>query len=235
MAVKSSHSGSRVLAVLEAIANQQPIGVRALGRLLDVDKSAIQRALATLSEEGWIRTFNEPPVRWELTERILTVAQAAQGNSDLRQRVRPVLERLRDDTGETILLTALSLKNFVIVDVIESRQVLRMVPHVGDVVSVHNTATSRAILPFMNPARQIALLGRDPDQALTERFEQTLQRGFAISVGEINPGSTCVAAPILDLNGYPIAAIVVCGLTERLAPPLYDQIGEMLVQAARAV
>jgi IclR family acetate operon transcriptional repressor len=141
VAIKRSHSGSRVLAVLEAIASHQPIGVSALARLLDEDKSAMQRTLMTLADEGWIRAVRELPVRWEVTARILAVANAAQGNNDLRQRARPFLEKLRDDSGETVLLVLPDQQNFVIADVAESREILRLVPSIGDVVSARNTAT----------------------------------------------------------------------------------------------
>ena len=43
MAVKWSQSASRVLAVLEKIAEYQPVGISQLVRLLDADKSAVQR------------------------------------------------------------------------------------------------------------------------------------------------------------------------------------------------
>lgn len=232
MAVKRSHSGSRVLVVLEAIASHQPIGVRALARLLDEDKSAVQRALVTLADEGWIRAISEPPMRWEVSDHILAVAYAAHGSDDLRRRARPVLERLRDETRETVLLVVPDVKSFVIADVIESHQMLRMVPHIGYLVAVRNTASSRALLPFLPAERQIALLGAEPDSQLLEDFELTRAQGYAVSEGEINPSVTNVAAPIFNFDGYPAGAIVVCAPSERLTPPLYAAIGAMVVRVA---
>lgn len=233
MSVKRSQSGSRILAVLEAIASHQPIGVRALARVLDEDKSAIQRALATLADSGWIRLTRDPPARWEVTAHILTVAHAALGSNDLRQRARPILERLRDETGETVLLAVPDIRNFVVADVIESRQMLRMVPHVGIVVSALNTATGRAMLPFMNRERQISLLGAEPDAQQLESFESTRARGYAVSEGEINVAATNLAAPIFEFDGTPTAAIVICGPKERLPPSRYDALGAQIIGAAR--
>ena len=233
MAVKRSHSGSRILSVLEAIASQQPIGVSALARLLDEDKSAIQRALMTLADEGWIRTVSEPPTRWELTAHILAVAYAAHGSNDLRRRARPLLERLRDDTGETVLLVLPDAKNFVIADVIESRQMLRMVPDIGDVIAPRNTATGRALLAYMARAAQIDMLGAEPDAQLLAGFAATRACGYAISEGETNPLATNIAAPIFENDGSAVAAIVVCGPRERISPSLHDTIAETLLRAAR--
>lgn len=233
MAVKRSHSGSRILSVLEAIASQQPIGVTALARLLDEDKSAIQRALMTLADAGWIRTVSEPPTRWELTAHILAVAYAAHGSNDLRRRARPILERLRDDTNETVLLALPDIKKFVIADVIESRQMLRMVPDIGDVIAPRNTATGRAMLAFMQREQQIDMLGGEPEHALLDGLVLTRERGYAISEGETNPLATNIAAPIFEMDGNVVAAIVVCGPRERLQADTHAGIGAALLQATR--
>lgn len=233
MSVKRSHSGSRVLTVLEAIASHQPIGVRALARLLDEDKSAVQRALVTLADEGWIRALSEPPMRWEVSDHILAVAYAAHGSDDLRRRARPALERLRDETRETVLLVVPDVKSFVIADVIESRQMLRMVPHIGYLVAARNTASARALLPFMEAERQIALLGAEPERELLDDFELTRARGYAISAGEINPLATNLAAPIFNFDGRPAGAVLVCAPSERLTPSLYDAVGTILIRVAQ--
>ena len=104
MAVKWSQSASRVLAILEKIAAYQPVGITELARLVDADKSAVQRALMTLARDGWIRVAPGKARRWEVTERIQALAHLALGSHDLRHRARPVLQALRDKTGESVLL-----------------------------------------------------------------------------------------------------------------------------------
>jgi IclR family acetate operon transcriptional repressor len=233
VAVKRSHSGSRVLTVLEAIAGHQPIGIRALGRLLGEDKSAIQRAVMTLADAGWIRMARQPPARWEVSARILAVAHTAQGSHDLRRRARPLLEQLRDETRETLLLVVPDVQCFVIADVVESRQVLRMVPHVGTIVDARNTATGRALLPFMDAAQQSALLGSEPDAALVRGFASTREHGYAVSDGETNPSALNIAAAIVEYDGSPAGAIVLTAPRERVPAPLQERFGRTLAAAAQ--
>ena len=233
LSVKRSQSGSRVLNVLETISVHQPIGVRALGRLLEEDKSAIQRALMTLADDGWIRPTREPQIRWELTARILTVANNAQGNNDLRKRARPMLERLRDECGETVLLVLPDLQQFVIADVIESRQVLRMVPELGYPVAARNTSTGRAMLPHLDKPRWLALLGSEPDAAMLASFEATRRLGYAISDGEINPAASSIASAILERDGSAIGAVVVTAPKERIDASALASIGKLVALTAR--
>src|SRR5437016_10707192 len=82
MAVKHVQSATRVLATFEALADHQPVGVGALARVLDDDKSAVQRALMTLAEAGWIRRTPADRTRWEVTTRVLALAHGAQRRSE---------------------------------------------------------------------------------------------------------------------------------------------------------
>ncbi len=102
MAVKRIKSAAKLLATFEAIAEHQPIGVGALARLLDADKSAQQRAIMSLADEGWIQAAPGEPTKWETTARIYVLAHLAQGHSGLRQRARVRLDALRSRTGESI-------------------------------------------------------------------------------------------------------------------------------------
>ena len=235
MAVKRSQSASRVLAVLEGIARHQPIGVSELARLLGADKSAIQRAIMTLADDGWIRAATGAPSKWQLTAHILAVAHMGHMSNDLRQRARSALEALREESGETVLLVVPDMRRFVVIDALESRQLLRTVPHIGLGVSVRQSATSRAVLPYMTREQQIDLLGQPPDAAMLAQFAATLKRGYSVSDGDVIAGSTNVAAPILEVDGRPVGAVVVSGPSERLTTKHQRKVGAMVLQTARSL
>ena len=232
MTVKRSRSGSRVLAVLEAIARRQPVGVSALARELATDKSAVQRTIMTLADTGWIHPAAGVPTRWQLTARILAVAHMAHSGNDLRQRARATLESLRDECGETVLLTVQDMLGFVVIEAIESRHMLRTVPHVGMAVPARGSATARAMLPYMTLERQIQLLGKPPDAALLEEFAATRKRGYSVSDGEVSAGATTIAAPILEVDGRPSAAVAVSAPSGRMPRSNQVKIGAMVCQAA---
>ena len=235
MTVKRSRSATRVLTVLEGIAQHQPVGVSELARLLADDKSAVQRAIMTLADSGWISACDGTPRRWQLTARLLTLAHTALGGNDLLVRCRGTLESLRSETGESVLLTAPDVNSFVVIDALESRQMLRTVPTVGMPIPVRGSATSRAILPYMSREEQTALLGSEPDAALLKHFAATLTKGYGVNDGDILPGSTNLAAPIFGLGGKPEAAIVVSAPSDRLPPEEHDRVGHIVAQAARSL
>lgn len=235
MAVKRSQSAARVLAVLEGVARDQPVGVSELARALSADKSAVQRAIMTLADEGWIRAASATPGKWQLTAHILAVAHVGRMSNDLRQRARGALEALRDESGETVLLVVPDIRRFVVVEALESKQLLRTVPNIGLDVEARKSATSRAILPHMTPQAQVELLGGPPDARELAEFAATLKRGYSVSIGDVVAGSTNIAAPILEVDGRPVGAVVVSGPSERLTKKKLRRIGAMVLQTARSL
>lgn len=234
MPVKRSQTASRVLAVLEGIARNQPIGVSELARQLDADKSAIQRDIMTLADAGWIHSASGAPSKWRLTAHLLALAHMGTMSNDLRKRARSALEALRDASGETVLLSVPDIRRFVVIDALESRHMLRTVPQIGLSVPVRGSATSRAILPYMTREQQTEFLGKPPDARLLADFEVTLESGYSISEGDVVEGSTNIAAAILEM-GQPVGAVVVSGPSERLTAMRHRKIGDMVLQTARGL
>ena len=232
MAVKTSQSGARILSALERIAQHQPVGVSDLARLLDTNVAAAQRAIATLAEEGWIRPAPERPVRWELTAHIHTVAQHAYGSHDLRRRARGALEQLWRETGESVLLIVPDDGKFIVIDVLESQHFLRSAPPVGLVVPPRASATAWAMLPYMRSEQQLAYLGTPPDESMAREFAETVARGYAISRGDVFAGSTNLAAPIFEMDGQPIGAVLISVPNDRAGPGEEARPGAMAVATA---
>jgi IclR family acetate operon transcriptional repressor len=233
--VKRSQSAARVLSVLELIASRQPIGASALAKLLDEDKSAVQRALMTLADAGWIRVAPEPPTRWELTAHVFTIAHLPHSGEDLRRRARRALEALRDETGETVFLAIPDVARFVVIEVAESRHALRMALRNGEIVPVRESATGRAVLPYLSRERQAAMLGGSPATADLDAFAATRERGYGLSVGDVMQGSTNLAAPIFDSDGQPFASVGVSGPSDRITPERHAEIGARLAETARSL
>ena len=222
-----------MLAVFEAIARDQPIGVSALARQLDVDKSAVQRDLMTLADANWIRSVAGSGGQWELSPHILTLARPPHSNDNLRLRAAPILEHLRRETGETAYLAVQDGDRFVVLSAAESHHLLRMVPAVGLVIPMQGSATARAVLPFLVEDAQARLLGTPLTPALREEFAETLARGYAVNDQEVVSGAVAMASAILGPGGIPLGSLVLTAPAERLPPDRREHIGAVLRDGAR--
>lgn len=234
MAVKGSSTAARVLTVFEAVAAHQPVGVAELSRQLCIDKSAVQRALVTLADQGWIQAGNDQPTRWETTPRILNIAHSSRAEVDRRHTIQLALERLSTQTGETALFNEPDGSQLVVSQLSESRQQLRMAPRIGTVVPARDSATGRVLLPFLAREQQIELLGAHPDADLRAILDQHRTLGYAVS-SDPNGPSTTIAAPVFDVDGRPIGAVAISGPTERMPAASHPELAELVRKAAKAL
>jgi len=231
MAVKGSSTAARVLVVFEAVAANQPVGVAALSRMLQIDKSAVQRALVTLAEQGWIQARGDQLTAWEATPHIVNIAHSCRGKTGLRQRIQQTLDELAAATGETAIFNEPDGPRLVVSQVSESRQQLRMVPRIGAIVPARDSATGRVLLPFLSLARQTELLGGPPDARFSASLEECRNRGYAAS-SEVDEPSMTIAAPVFDLDGRPIGAVAISGPAERMQPDSHRRLAEHVCRAA---
>ncbi|WP_430334495.1 IclR family transcriptional regulator [Rhodococcus sp. ACT016] len=232
ISVKTLGTLARGLRVVEAIAEHQPIGLTDLSRVLDEDKSALQRTLATLHDAGWIRPLPDSPPRWEVSVKPLVVAGRALTSSPLPARARPLLGSLRDATGETAHLALVDQSTIAVVDVAEGKQIVRTALQVGQVHPPETSAAGRAICAQLAPDTRAALAS-DPAALLTDdEYTQIRTRGWSLCEGAVQPGSTSIGAAVLDSSGNPIGAVIVSGPDTRLTPDRYAEIGALVRDTA---
>ena len=235
MSVKPVQSTLRALKALELIAQHQPLGVADLARRLEADKSNVQRTLITLAHAGWIQPVPDGPTRWALTNRVLTVASHVHATSGLEQLIRPLMVSLRDETDETVICAIADVDRVVITNVVESLQVVRSSPPVGFEVPTEASASGRALLASMDRAARDRLAGRVLGRADHLSLDAVRERGWSLNAEDVAPGSTSVGAAVLDASGFPIAAIAVSALSERMPPAEQDRVGELLRDRVQAL
>jgi DNA-binding IclR family transcriptional regulator len=125
--------------------------------------------------------------------------------------------------------------HFVVIDALESSQVLRMAPAIGLVTKIHGSATARAVLPYLDLPEQTRLLGVEPDGAVLEQFAATIARGYAVNDGDIVAEAIAIASAILDKDEQPLGALVLTGPSKRLDPARREELGLTLISAARSL
>ena len=71
------------------------------------------------------------------------------------------------------------------------------------------------------------------------QFDATLaevrRSGFAVDRGEALDGVHCVASPILDHQGFPVAALTVTGPADRIPISAFSRLGEAVKQHAAEI
>jgi IclR family acetate operon transcriptional repressor len=239
-------SVTRSLRILEAVAQHQPVTVGELTKLFGLPKSTVQRTLITLSEAGWLRANRKDTTRWEIGVRVLAVRPAALQGSSLFAAAREPMIRLRDKVNETIHLSVPdALQCMVVVDRVDCDHAVRTYHEIGDTSPLHATATGRAVLANLPAADVDELIDRgldsysestltDPSELRTE-LKRVRANGYSVNRNQYRPDVCAIAAPILDADGTPLAAVAISMPASRYDPARLPELGRLVTETVAEV
>src|SRR5579883_3149880 len=211
-------TADRTLDIFESFARRQrPITVSELARELALPTSTCFGLVRTLVDRGFLY-YLRPRGPFYPTRRLRHVAEAIGHHDPIAQNVRPLLEALRDATGETVILGKLQGLGVVYLEIVESRQAVRYTMTVGAVRELHASSIGKAILAAMDQEPRDRLLAKLKYPKITEHtirsraqyvksLEEGRKRGYWTNVGESSPDVMGVALSVRlfgDLYGINI-------------------------------
>ena len=154
---------------------------------------------------------------------------------DLARLSRPVLDRVGEETGETVNLGVVRGERVVHVAQVDSRYLLGTRDWTQVQVPSHASALGKVLFAFGALPMPEGPLTRLTDRtlanarALAGHCELVRARGFATTIDELELGLSGAAAPVRDGQGEVVAALGVSGPTTRLHQRL-EELGHYLSQ-----
>jgi DNA-binding IclR family transcriptional regulator len=199
-----SQSVRRAARILDAIA-ATPKTVAELATEFGLHRSTMFRELQTLEDVGYARRRADGS--YVLAFHLVSLAQVALENLDLRQAASAHVRELHEVVGNTLHVAALIDDTIVYVDKVEDHGGVRMYSRIGSRVLPHCTGVGKAILADLDGARRDAVLaGTDwtPHTARTitsrvdldAELDAVTARGWAVDDAEFEDFVNCVAVPI---------------------------------------
>jgi IclR family transcriptional regulator, pca regulon regulatory protein len=243
--VQSLAKGFRVL---EAFTSQEPeLTMAEVARLAGIDNATAFRFLNTLVEIGYVDRVPDTR-KFRLALKVLDLGFNAIARSDLRTRARPILRGLVGEINEAASIGVLDRADVIYVERIQAGLArLGVDIRIGNRVPAYSSAIGHAILAWHARADQISILESQPRRQLTAttttdldtllaRLEQVKRRGYAISDQETVSGLYVLAAPILDIDGIPLAGLSIAAPAFQTNLRDFEAAGAKLVmQAAQAL
>lgn len=235
-------SVTRFASVLRAIAgNPRGLTLSELSEAVELPRSTLHRLLRALEQEGLVA---RAPLRYG--PGTLLTRLGAETNRTLRDELRPVLQRLSADTGETVDLAVLDGRGVRFIEQIPGPHRLRAVSAVGDLFPLHCTANGKALLASLPRREATALLGRlqphTPNTitlktALWTELDTAARNGVAYDREEHTVGICAVGAVVFDPFG-PVGAITIPLPTSRFIgreEMLATQVAEAAVEGSTRI
>lgn len=230
---KGSQSIDRAAELLSLVVRADgPVSYTDLVDKTDLARSTVSRLLQALERNGLVdrnrdgmftsgALFAHYASRFDTIERLAATAQ-------------PVLERIADETSETVNLGVPRGDTVVQIAQIDSTFVLGATNWIDIDVPPHCSALGKVLYAYdAIPLPKGRLAGRTPStvgtaSALRRQLGTIRREGFAVTRGEFEEGLDALAAPVRDSNGAVLAAIGISGPSFRLGES-HPQLGKLLV------
>ncbi len=213
----------RTIRVLQYLGDdiRDECGVTEISKGVGLPKATVYRILTALSIHRFVEK-NAETGRYRLSWGIFEVGNKVPGVIHLKSVARPEMARLCQVTHETVNLAVRDGVDAVLIDKVDSDQLLRLDLEIGRREPLHATALGRVLLCEDTHESLLALFGGDTLRALTPRTVTTLSgleaslaevraRGYAVDNEEFAVNVRCVGAAIRDHAGHIVAAVSVSG------------------------
>lgn len=236
-----SRSVRRALEILALIAaRDEPLSVAEIVTALQIPKSTTYELVRTLGDAGYVERMGRQGNLF-LGRKLFELGMQYRAKVDLLEEGSPIVEALRDATGETVQFSVLDDRMMLVLMKEEGNQPLRIVTRVGSRVPVNWSAAGRLLVSDLDDDALRLLLrdtvsqspaGRaitDP-AALVQQIRKFRRQGYAIEINEANEHAGCVAAPVIDASGRCVAALSIVAPEQRLRREDRDK----LIAAVRA-
>jgi IclR family transcriptional regulator, KDG regulon repressor len=235
----------KVFAILQALSERSDAGISELSVRLAMPKATVYRFLQTMKTLGYVRQEVDSE-RYGLTMKVFELGARALQYPDLVDLAKHHMQMLADQTGETVHLGTLIDSEIIYVHKVDSRHTLGMYSRVGRRAPLHCTAIGKVLMAWEHPARRDRILDgaefkRFRDKTIVDRaaFEAELERVKAVGFGEdreeFDDHIRCLAIPIFDRLGQPIAGMSVSFPTFRYDEAKAPQVVAMLRDASRDI
>ena len=214
----------RLTALLEAIArHRDPVSLKVLAADTGLHPSTAFRILASAIQNDLVAREGS---QYRLGIRLLQLGSRVASHQDLRREARPLMEALRDRTGETVNLTVREGDMVVYLDRALPERMMRVEQRIGSRAPLHVTAVGKLMLGEAGEAacreyaRRTGLPGYTrysltDEEQLVQHVSGCLRAGFAYDDEEAESGVGCIGVLVHDNDGKIVAGLSISAPIER--------------------
>ncbi|MCE8420031.1 IclR family transcriptional regulator [Rhodovulum sulfidophilum] len=235
----------RAMGLLTALSETKGLTLSELAALSNQSPATVYRVLITLQGHDIVE-LEEEAQRWHVGPGAFRIGSGFLRRTNVAERSRGAMQALMRATGETANLGVEDRDEVLFLTQVETHETIRAFFSPGTRGPMHCSGIGKALLAFLPAARVAAILktqglpGFTPRSITSETslhadLDRTRARGYAIDDQERAEGMRCIAAPIFNAHGEPIAGLSVSGPAFRIPLDAADGIGAEVRAAADRV
>jgi IclR family transcriptional regulator, acetate operon repressor len=229
------HSAERVLALLTSFDDARvELSVTEMAAQLGVHKSTASRLAGVLERAGLLTRSGR---RFRLGLEVIRLGALAMRSMDFVASMQPAMDKLSQQTGETVNLAVPDGQHVLNVAEVPSTFILNSSGGwIGRRTTPHAVANGKVMMAYgalgmpEHLERYTAQTITSPE-VLSAELETIRRNGYATAVAELEEGLVAVASPVLDPGGTCVAALSVSGPAFRMPPESLNKLGRLCTEA----
>ena len=215
------NSLAKGLRILEAFSAERPeLTLSEVASLAGLDPGTAFRMLNTLVMLGYLSRIPESK-RFRLTLKVVDLGLHAIARADLREIARPILRSIVGEVNEAASLGVLDGADILYVERVRAGLTRIGVDiRIGTTIPAFWSTIGEAFLAYLPQAELARVLAMKPRAGafphkpmnraeIEERLASVREDGYALRDSYFGSGLRVLAVPVLDVDGYPLAAISV--------------------------
>lgn len=225
--VQSVFHALQLIEIFKERSDKQELGVTELSKRLNLHKNNVFRLLATLEARGYIEQ-NLQSENYKLGLNIFKLGQQFVGKLGILKLARPFMVKVVNELNESLYIGILREGAAIYLDVVEPNLSVKVVSRVGKDVPAYCTAIGKMQLAYaseeeINKIYMGARLKKMTPNTITslpelkKHLNDVAARDYALDNEEFEEGVKCVAVPVKDYLGVPIAALSLTAPIYRLS------------------
>lgn len=241
-------SALRTLQVLRAFAEPPyRLGLTEVMARLGLERNQAYRSLKTLEAAGFLAATDDARFTLGPAAAELQFAATRSAGASLTEVAAPLMDRLSEETGETVHLFMRAGDRALCVDKRDSTQSVRLVSVLGRSFPLHAGAVPKAMLAHLPEREREAVLDRlgelprYTDKTVVDRgrLEAVLARvraqGYAVSDEDFDSAARGVGAAVFGEDGEVVGGISVGGPSYRVGDEALARFARLVRAAAEEI
>ncbi len=235
----------RALMLLRTVSEANGLSLTDLATRTEQSVPTVYRVLTTLQAHGFVE-IEDPGQLWHVGGGAFRVGSGFLRRTKIIDRARQPMDRLMRITGETANLGVEHRDQVLFLAQVETYETIRAFFPPGTLGAMHVSGIGKALLAWLPLARVARIiddrgLPRFTAQSHTDLaslsadLTETRARGYAIDDQERAEGMRCVAAPIFNAYGEPVAGLSISGPAFRIDPADTARLGALVKASADEV
>jgi DNA-binding IclR family transcriptional regulator len=235
----------RGLRLLNFFANaEKGLTASQVAKISGLPVSTVHRFLVNLESSSFLNCSDVGV--YHLGLGCFSLGQAALAQLDIRRLSLPYLQKLNQQTRETVHLTVRHGLAAVYVEKLDSSEPLRIYSRIGAAVPLYCSAVGKVLLAYMPPQElaniipQLELKRMSANtigsiQELQTHLQKVRRNGYACDLEENEPHIRCIAAPVWDHSGVVNASLSITGPSVRMSMTRLRELAPLIQEAGAKI